>query len=67
VCYIAEYTLSNLVIITGWNFFLKKWWVQWKLRQLQPQPQCADSAFVVSQEDEDREKLRTLVKEEEVQ
>jgi hypothetical protein len=42
--------------------------VQWKLRQLQPQWQLQSpvAAFVVSQEDEDREKLQTLVKEEEV-
>jgi hypothetical protein len=57
------------ITITGWNFFLKKWWVQWKLRQLQPQWQLQSSVatFVVSQEDEDREKLQTLVKDEEVQ
>lgn len=52
--------------IPGWNFFLKKWWVQWKLRQLQPRRQSPVAAFVASQEDEDREKLQTLVKEEEV-
>jgi len=49
---------------------LKKWWVRWKLWQLQQRDllTVADSvsALLPSQQDEDRELLRTLVKEKEV-
>jgi hypothetical protein len=58
------------IIITGWNFFLKKWWVRWKLWQLQQRNLStvaeSVSALRASQQDEDRELLRTLVKEKDV-
>lgn len=54
----------------GWNFFLKKWWVRWKLWQLQQHDLLtvaeSVSALLPSQQDEDRELLRTLMKEKEV-
>jgi hypothetical protein len=54
--------------VTDWNFFLKKWWVRWQLWRLRlyQQPAEADpiTAYMANQEDEEREMLRTLVKEE---
>lgn len=58
------------VNIADWNFFLKKWWVHWKLRQPQlchrPTTVGPVVELMATQADEDREKLRTLAKEKEV-
>lgn len=65
-----RFLIHYYIFIAGWNFFLKKWWVRWKLWQLQQHDLLtvaeSVSALLPSQQDEDREMLRTLVKEKEV-
>ena len=69
LCLLAVF-VYYYIIITGWNFILKKWWVRWKLWQLQQRDLLtvseSVSALLPSQQDEDRELLQTLVKEKEV-
>jgi hypothetical protein len=62
--------LDTFINIADWNFFLKRWWVYWKLWKLQSRHQPAVAGPVIklmtTQEDEDREKLHKLVEEKEV-
>ncbi|PSN52101.1 hypothetical protein C0J52_04338, partial [Blattella germanica] len=61
-------TMSQRLL--DWNFFLKRWWVRWRLWRLQypyqVRKESPETAFMPSQEDADLEAQRMLIEDKEV-